>query len=129
MSLAYPFVVAFSQNQLTAPVEERINAVESALLYLRREGVPTFEPASASKPLADTLQPFLSRHFYQSVDPKRAALNGGEVQIPLGYNGLQQLGYILHGDIVTVELTGEQKDIVRDLGFDVRSPALKPPGA
>ena len=122
MSLAKPLVVAFSQNQLAAPVAERINIVESALLYLRREGVPALHDGDTleTRPLAEELTPFLSPSFYDVADPKRAALNDGEVEIKIGRYGLHEAGYILSGQIVTVELNPEQQQVVAELGFDLR---------
>ena len=113
MSLANTLVLAFSQSQLAAPVRDRINAVESALLYLNREGVH----ASAS------LTPFLSPAFYLVADTKRALLGEGETQISLCRKGLLEFGYITSGEIATVPLTQDQKAFVQDLGFQIRGEA------
>ncbi len=114
MSLAYPLVVAFSQPQLAAPVQERINAVQSALLYLNREGVSS---------CLSQLKPFLCHEFYQCVDPKNRFLKRDEALIPLGQSGLQKLDYLLSGKVAHIALNPEQQDVIRDLGFEVRANA------
>ena len=120
MSFAYPLVVAFSQSQLAAPVSERVNLINSFLLYLRREGVADQCPGNGNKSIAARLTPFLCAHFHEAVDANRAALNGGEVYIPIGAEGIQQLDYILAGQVATLDLTEEQQDVVRDLGFNIQ---------
>lgn len=117
MSLAKPLVIAFSQSQLNEPVQGRINAVESAFLYLRREKVPAvydLEPIE-TRPLAEELAPFLNRDFYSVADQKRAAFAEGEVEIAIGKYGLHEAGYILSGQVVTVELNPDQQEVVRPL--------------
>lgn len=121
MSFAFPLVLAFSQSQFASSVEERIKGVTSALLYLRREGVSAV-CAVTKKPtcLENELAPFLSPAFYQAVDTKRAALNGGEAQVPTGRHGLREIDYIFSGSVVRVALNEDQQAVIRDLGFDIR---------
>jgi hypothetical protein len=129
MSGAYPLVVAFSQPQLRAPVNERINVISSFLLYLRRESVTEQPTPQGNKSLSALLSPFLSASFHEAVDSNRAALEGGEVYIPIGAEGIQQLDYILEGRVATLELTPEQQEVVRDLGFTVQPRAAEPVAA
>lgn len=122
MSLAKPLVIAFSKNQLNKPAQERIEAVESAFLYLRREKVPAvydFEPIE-TRPLADELAPFLNLDFYNVADRKRAEFAKGEVEITIGKHGLHEAGYILSGQVVTVELNSDQQDVIQGFGFDLQ---------
>lgn len=112
MSFAKPLVVAFSLTQLDGPVRERINAVDSALLYLEREGVSAINHLST----------FISPAFYVVADAKRAFFNTGETAISLSRKGLQEFGYILSGQVGTVSLTDEQRDVVEDLGFTTTLP-------
>ncbi len=129
MSFAYPLVVAFSQSQLSAPVSERVNLISSFLLYLRREGVAEQPAPQGNKSLSAHLTPFLSTSFHEAVDSNRAALDGGEVYIPIGAEGIQQLDYILEGRVATLELTAEQQEVVRDLGFSVKPRVAEPAAA
>ena len=122
MSFAYPLVVAFSQNQLAAPVADRIKDVESALLYLRREGVSAFDPHEGEQPIAQKLEPFLRHEFYDVVTTSRT---GEETCIQSGRHSLQQLDYVFLGHVVSVPLTSEQQEAVRDFGFDVRPAPVK----
>lgn len=107
MSNAKPLVLAFSESQLKAPVQERINAVQSVQLYLNRAGV---------KPSGD-LSPFLTSLFYCLADTKRALSKEGEVQISSCPKGLQEFEYITSGEVTKVALTKRQRDFVQDLGF------------
>jgi hypothetical protein len=110
-------------------VNERINVISSFLLYLRRESVTEQPTPQGNKSLSALLSPFLSASFHEAVDSNRAALEGGEVYIPIGAEGIQQLDYILEGRVATLELTPEQQEVVRDLGFTVQPRAAEPVAA
>ena len=118
MSFAYPLVVAFSQNQLAAPVTDRIKDIESALLYLQRERVSAFDASQTEVPLSSQLQPFLRQEFYNVVRQNRAGVT--ETSIPAGPNSRQQLDYALSGNVVRVALTQEQQETIKDFGFIFR---------